>query len=311
VTEERFRCQPASLARGDARLGTASTVKRWILIEQSGPWGSSALFESRLDRGLAERVQRLARQLSARPLLIKRSGRHTQTGCRVYVAATGRLDPWIEALDLPSAAYLERWDLSPLKTGRSVGGTRLEAPVFLVCTHGRHDACCAQYGRPVALALAGHGRRDLWECSHVGGDRFAGNLVCFPHGLYFGHLRPDTAGHTAELYEHGRIDLEHYRGRAAYPFPVQAAEGFLRRELLDDRIENIVLLGQKRVGDIVHARFRRGRAEQYRVDVRVSRTAAMVQLTCSAETGSHFPTYQLSSITRLAPRAGSEHPADR
>ena len=30
---------------------------------------------------------------------------------------------------------------------------------------------------------------EVWECSHIGGDRFAGNLVLLPDSLYFGALR--------------------------------------------------------------------------------------------------------------------------
>ena len=46
-------------------------------------------------------------------------------------------------------------------------------PMLLVCTHGVHDTCCAVRGRPVAAALARRWPEATWECSHVGGDRFA------------------------------------------------------------------------------------------------------------------------------------------
>jgi hypothetical protein len=52
-----------------------------------------------------------------------------------------------------------------------------EEPIYLVCTHGRHDACCAVRGRPVAAALAAAYPERTWECSHIGGDRFAANVV--------------------------------------------------------------------------------------------------------------------------------------
>ena len=47
------------------------------------------------------------------------------------------------------------------------------APLLLVCTHGRRDACCAQFGRPTAMALARRYGTAVWETTHVGGDRFA------------------------------------------------------------------------------------------------------------------------------------------
>ena len=44
--------------------------------------------------------------------------------------------------------------LAALGAGRSVGLTPEADPVLAVCTHGRHDACCAERGRPLARALA-------------------------------------------------------------------------------------------------------------------------------------------------------------
>ena len=46
-------------------------------------------------------------------------------------------------------------DVEALGAGRSPGLTPHLDPVFAVCTHGRHDTCCAERGRPAAAALAG------------------------------------------------------------------------------------------------------------------------------------------------------------
>jgi hypothetical protein len=104
-------------------------------------------------------------------------------------------------------------------------------PLLLVCTHGKRDRCCARYGQPVCEALhrttpAGW----LWQASHVGGDRFAGNVVALPEGLYFGRVSAEDVPRLLASYREGRIPLDLYRGRAAYPFPIQAAEIAVRRE---------------------------------------------------------------------------------
>ena len=64
----------------------------------------------------------------------------------------------------------------------------------------------------------------VWECSHLGGHRFAPNLVCLPDGLWFG--RSEAA--VAAEYERGRVALEHLRGRSSFPATVQAADHFVR-----------------------------------------------------------------------------------
>ena len=65
---------------------------------------------------------------------------------------------------------------------------------------------------------------------HVGGDRFAGNLVVL-HGLYYGFLDPRRAIEVMTAYEAGRVLPEWLRGRAGLPAPVQAAQGFARERL--------------------------------------------------------------------------------
>ena len=74
----------------------------------------------------------------------------------------------------------------------------------------------------------------------MGGDRFAGNIVAFPHGLYFGRVEPDEAPVIARAYADGRIgSIERYRGRSRDPFPVQVAERAVREHLGLDRIEDV------------------------------------------------------------------------
>jgi Sucrase/ferredoxin-like len=128
-------------------------------------------------------------------------------------------------------------------------GEPLGRPLILVCTHGKHDRCCARYGRPLFQALDEQTEDEwVWQSSHVGGDRFAGNAVFLPEGLYFGRVgRRDAAGSppgtgglagdapslagvwpVLDEYLAGRIHLERYRGRSCYPFAVQAAERAVR-----------------------------------------------------------------------------------
>lgn len=101
-------------------------------------------------------------------------------------------------------------------------------PVYLVCTHGRHDACCAVRGRPVAAALAAVYPERTWECSHIGGDRFAANVVVLPHSLFYGQVSPARALEVARRYDDGEVVPELLRGSGAFVPPVQAAQHFAR-----------------------------------------------------------------------------------
>ena len=98
-----------------------------------------------------------------------------------------------------------------------------DEPLLLVCAHGRHDTCCAVRGRPVADRLAQRWPAGTWECSHVGGDRFAANLLVLPDGACYGNLDADTAVDVVTSHLQGRVDVDHLRGVSTQPPVAQAA----------------------------------------------------------------------------------------
>lgn len=246
---ERFRCAQAASAIDEPRYATASTVRRWLLVEQSGPWGIDAVRESRMPSVAADALVDLGKRLGARVLLLRRHGARVQSGCTVYVATTRVTIQRLESFALDAPADVLDLNLDGLRHGQSVGGRLEHDPLLLVCTNGRHDPCCAEFGRPVAAALtAAYGDR-VWEVSHIGGDRFAGNVVVLPDGVYYGGLDADRAVAVAGAHLDGRIDLDTYRGRSALPFVAQAAEYFLRRDRGLEAVDAVKWVGRESLSD--------------------------------------------------------------
>ena len=244
---DRFSCAELSATLDESPMATASQVRRWILVEQPGPWGADAVMQSMLDVDLAMRLCALARGVRARLLLIRRHGRSDPTQRRCLAVTSTADVRRVERFDFTDPAELLTIDWSPLATFAPVGGAIVDDPLFLVCTNGRHDVCCARFGRPVAQALEPELGDQLWEASHFGGDRFAGNLVCLPDGIYYGRVTPSDAPRLVGLHGEGRLDLAHYRGRSFQPFVAQAAEHFAREqlgllhidEILADRVDDV------------------------------------------------------------------------
>lgn len=145
-------------------------------------------------------------------------------------AYTSHAEKWLEEFRLDAIDDLFALDLSPLKQGSSVGGNPVSENRFFVCTHGKHDPCCAKFGQPVAAALDREWPERTWETSHIGGDRFAGNVLVLPLGIYYGRVAPAEATSLMEQLDRGQLSLDHYRGQSAFAFSVQAAEWWARKE---------------------------------------------------------------------------------
>jgi hypothetical protein len=292
-----FRCSVASLERGDDLAGTTSTVRAFLLVESRGPWGEDALRDSRLPDQVKRWLRAETARTHVRALLIRRVGRSEPGPTRVYAVRVDRDNAWIETTTVQNPAEITAFDLAALGAGRSTGLTRWTEPVVLVCTHGRHDACCAERGRPLARALAEVAPTRVWECSHLGGDRFAGNMLVLPRGLGFGRVEPADAPGLLAALDRGELDLDRFRGRATLPMPAQFAEVALRRQEGALGLDAVTPLGTRRLDPTtLVASFGLGGAT-YDVTVRTTpRTPA--RLTCHAVRDNPVPRHEVTAVTR-------------
>jgi hypothetical protein len=128
---------------------------------------------------------------------------------------------------------------------RRIGASESQAPDgrrYLVCTNGARDPCCAIRGPAVAQTLERVRPGQVYECSHLGGHRFAANVLVLPDGLCFGRLDARAAPALADELDAGRLPLEHLRGRTAFEPKQQAAEILVRRELGLDGLADLTLV---------------------------------------------------------------------
>jgi len=292
------RCAVRSALLDEPMAGTASQVRRYLLLEMPGPWGVEALRDARLPADLKRGLRRRSRASRVRVLLIRRFRVRTVSRPRVFVVDTNPAQPaaWEGRLiDLYEALDLDAWSATADPSG---GLTRRGEPLFLVCTHGRHDPCCAERGRPVARALSAAYPEQTWECSHMGGDRFAGNLLCLPHGISYGRVTAEDAAAIAGGYLLGRLDLAHLRGRGSYPFAAQAAEWHLRAKLGLTGVNDLVLTGHHIDLPDVTTVFATAAGGSWSVQMRIS-DAPPQRLTCHATRMLEPPRFQLLQVGRL------------
>jgi hypothetical protein len=294
-----FRCAAESLLRDEPAGGTATHVRTWLLLEHVGPWGDDALLDARLPDGLGAALARQARTYRAKVLLIRRfSSKPDGEGVRIFAAHADPVAPRIESGTVADPREVLDLDLAAFREGGTSGLAAYDRPIFCVCTNGRHDACCAERGRPVAQALDRAHPEETWEVSHIGGDRFAANMVVLPHGLYYGRLDPVSSIAVAGAHLSGELDLDHLRGRASYPMAVQAAEIHLRRELGATRHADLRLARRQVEGDVTTATFT-VTGGTYEVTVRTHRDpATATRLTCKAQRDNPVPRHEILGVLR-------------
>ena len=225
-------CSELSRQAGEDLFGTATQSGVYFLLEYNGVWGPKAFESSQVAEEVKAHLT-AAQQAAAgaKLLLIRSRSGLLEAGVSFYVAQVSERNPALHAFQLERYEDLLTIDLAAVLVGDpQYTGNRREKPLFLVCTNGRRDPCCAKFGYPVYLELQKEELGEVWQCTHVGGHRFAANLLCFPHGILYGRLEPGRAGETVAAYRQGQLDLDHYRGRSCYASATQAAEYFLRRE---------------------------------------------------------------------------------
>lgn len=291
---------PAACHTGAAPILASATVgaRLWLLIEHTGPWAAYA-DQWRLPGPVRALVDR-ATSLGIRPQLIRRPGRRKASAgpLHVFVARSTGDDPWLAEGFFADPSAL---DLDVLAQGVTPPAcTPVNEPMFLVCTHGKRNVCCARLGLPLARFLAEKLPGEVWETTHVGGDRYAANLVCLPHGLYYGSMSQAAAIAAANAYRHGEVVLDRFRGRAGIPEPLQAAEHFVRSHTGELSVGGVAVESSRSEGDttvcVVRRATRRGWSR-----FRVAVEPAVRSAPCGVDCADEIPTYRLTELTELTP----------
>ncbi len=220
-------CAALSQASHEPLAGTAPQVTVWICIEQEGAWGARPLTEPDLGAGAGDALAALTDHEFVMALAIRRVGRHPRsTGSRtVMIARSDLTDAWLCTRDVGSdhelARVLRDVDLDAIMHGHVPSGWGPDTEsVTLICTNGKRDVCCAIEGRRLIDELSNIADHRYWECSHLGGHRYAPSVLLLPAGLVLGQISATELMQTHT----GHPPLARVRGRSCLPTAAQAAE---------------------------------------------------------------------------------------
>jgi hypothetical protein len=270
VSTQAARCSELSELAGESLAATASTTQSWLLVEVPGTWPRDVSDGDGLPEAARRAVHAwLERTPSSRLLFIRRPGRWREGRTLVFVAHAAPTRTRVHRLEL---VRLDDLDLE------EPGGHETGSQLVLVCGHGTRDPCCALRGTAVYGALASSlGPEQVWISSHQGGHRFAANVLVLPSAVQLGRISSSEAPAVVLAALAGRIELDHFRGRAMYAPEVQAADIAVRRAFGLDRIADLDLVEVE--GGMVRFRDVAGREHVALVE---QRSGPVVPASCGA-----------------------------
>ncbi len=265
-------CAEVSQKLNEPLYGQALQAGVWFLLEHNGPWGAKATAENDLPAPVQEwldgwvtavphsRVQ-FIRQLPDRQLTL-------------FIAVVDKIEPRLYRFNVERYEDLLTLDVAGVLAGEAAfAANRWSSPLFLVCTNGKRDRCCAKFGAEVYRHLQTLVGRAVWQTTHMGGHRFAPNVLTFPDGTFYSRLpaEREALADFVGIIRGGKVALPHYRGRSCYSEVEQAADYYLRRETGKLGAADFHHLGTWPEGEQVRVQF-------------ADKTGAVLEVTVATET---------------------------
>jgi hypothetical protein len=222
----------SELNASESLWGTADTVDVWLCLEYRPVWKPKAMADNALAAPirswLAESIAAVeASGLKVRPQFI-RQPEVDRDDTRLLLTVNGAVTQFSGR----GYDYLEDLDLARIIQGGLADGpgTEPDGPIYLVCTNGQRDQCCARFGLPAYNALKERVGERVWQATHLGGHRFAPNVLVLPNACLYGRVQAEGVDEFLDFTERDLVDFDRLRGRTGYPAIVQAGEGALARQ---------------------------------------------------------------------------------
>ena len=215
---EEHSCSEYSLALGESMRGTAPRVDFWLLLEYPEMWTRDPIDTNKLPTEIQHWLERTVTSLRdngrfPRVQMIRRD-RNKRSAYSLYVAEQGTLRHHMVR------SYDDILDLDVHKSE----GERVSSNMYFICTHGTRDKCCATFGYRTWKVLHKLSIDQVWQCSHLGGHRFAPNILVLPQGRLYGRVHAKKAKSFYRIIENGEIAIEYVRGRSEFGAAEQVQE---------------------------------------------------------------------------------------
>ena len=217
-TTDTTPCAEVSAALNEPMIGSAPQVGLWILLEVRDVWEpknletnslpdvANAWLDDAMVRGEAEGWMPRAQFIRHR--------RRPSDPLTVMTFREGELRRQ-EIGDYSELAAIDPLDCQM---------RQCEEILYFVCTHARRDVCCSREGLPTWQRLDTLSNGRAWQTTHLGGHRFAPNVLTLPTARSYGRVRVDEVDAFFAEIESGTVPARFLRGNSILPPDAQACE---------------------------------------------------------------------------------------
>ena len=215
---ETMTCAEYSAAAGEPLCGTAPHVGLWLLLEVREPWQAKPLennaFPDVVNAWVANAMDR-GEEMGLKPRV--QFIRHRRRDSDPITVATC-LNGTLRMQQI--ADYSELASIDPLAGDMPISNELL----YLVCTHGSRDVCCSREGLPTWQRLDQLSNGRAWQTTHLGGHRFAPNVLALPSERSYGRVFKDEVETFFYEIENNEVPFRFLRGNASLPKEAQVCE---------------------------------------------------------------------------------------
>jgi hypothetical protein len=278
--------------------GTAVHARIWFLLQYDGPWPAKATSDNKLPQPvktwLAEQLDRVG---NGRLQFIRQHPKPDRV--TFFVAVADDTEPRLYRFNRESYIDILDLDIPAIVNGRADYIPHLTAgPLFLICTNGKRDRCCARFGGAVYRALAELVGPAAWQTTHLGGHRFAPTGLVFPQGVSYGRLHPDMLPDYINAARQNRVLADYLRGRVGYTAVAQAAEYHLRQITNQSAAHAFHLLQVSEEDGETAVQFLDNHTGQtHQIRLRPNAEPIQIQPSCGQSTPKAVSTYQFLTHT--------------
>lgn len=289
-------CFEHSINANEDMFATSPRTHLWILLEYNDSWEEKAFNTCKIDSEVKNHIRAFAgTEPKSRIQLIKNPNNHDGANIRLYVVITRPGETNLYEFTLSS--YEDILDIDFEKSLKEK--TPITKYLILICTHGSYDECCSKYGLEIFNHLNGiQSDYEIWQTTHVGGHRFAANIVILPDGIFYGRVNPDNIDSIIETHSKNNLKLNTLRGICTNDPDVQAADYLLRKQKGVTGINHIIFKSTKLAENgLITMVFKNTQSgKQYEITISKNDKALFLLASCKDKHKKYIPTYRLVEI---------------